>query len=227
MVTPIRCIFDTGAGPNIVHLRVLPDNWEGYRIADAPPVNLMGAGGRRLHQRGTISLHVEIGRIRVRAQFLVAENLAADCILGCQFINRQVQAILPKEKQIRLIDWSIIPILRDVDPLVPCQEPSVPPVVVSTKVRVARFVTIPAHAEVPVQVQWAAPGVRFHQAYDRPHDHTGVSLANGVADIIPLELIDVSMPSSTCTLLIYERENKPCFFLNYRIFNLSITPSIL
>ena len=187
MVTPMRCIFDTGAGPNIVHLRVLPDNWESYRVADAPPVNLMGAGGRRLHQRGTVSLHVEIGRLRVRAQFLVVQNLAADCILGCQFINRQVQAILPKEKQIRLIDGSSIPILRDIDPLVPRQEPSGPPVVVSTKVRVARFVTIPAHAEVPVQVQCAAPGVRFLQAYHRPHDHTGVSLANGVADIIPLE----------------------------------------
>jgi hypothetical protein len=191
MVTPMRCIFDTGAGPNIVHLRVLPDNWESYRIADAPPVNLMGTGGRRLHQRGTVNLHVEIGRLSVRAQFLVVQNLAADCILGCQFIDRQVQAILPKEKQIRLIDGSSIPILHDVDPLVPCPEPSVPPVVVSTKVRVARFITIPAHAEVPVQVQCAAPGVRFLQAYHRPHDHTGVSLANVVADIIPLEQFTV------------------------------------
>jgi hypothetical protein len=193
MVTPMRCIFETGAGPNIVHLRVLPDNWESYRIADAPPVNLMGAGGRRLHQRGTISLHVEIVRLRVRAQFLLAENLAADCILGCQFINHQVQAILPKEKQILLIDGSAIPILRDVDPLVPRQEPSVPPVVVSTKVRVTRFVTILAHAEVPVQVQCAAPGVRFFQAYHRPHDHTVVSLTNGVADIIPLEPFTVKV----------------------------------
>jgi hypothetical protein len=73
-----RCIFDTGAVPNIVHLRVLPDSWESYRIEDAPPVNLIGAGGRRIHQRGTVSLHVEIGRLRVRAQFLVVENLAAD-----------------------------------------------------------------------------------------------------------------------------------------------------
>jgi hypothetical protein len=106
------------------------------------------------------------------------ENLAADCILGCKFINRQVQGILPKEKQIRLIYGSSIPILRDVDPFVPRQEPSAPPGGVSTKVRVARFVIIPPHAEVPVQVQCAAPGVRFLQAYHRPHDHTGGSFAN-------------------------------------------------
>ena len=121
MVTPMRCIFNTGAGHNIVHLCMLPENWESYRIADALPVNLMGAGGRRLHQRGIVSLYVAIGRLHVRAQFLVVENLAADCILGCQFINRQAQAILPKEKQIRLIDGSSIPIIRDVDPLVPLQ----------------------------------------------------------------------------------------------------------
>jgi hypothetical protein len=165
----MRCILDIGAGPNIVHLRVLRDNWEIYRIADVPPVNLMGAGGLRLHQRGTVSLHVEIGRQSVREKFLVVQNLAADCILGCQCINRQVQAILPKEKQIRFIDGSRIPILRDVDPQVPRPEPSAPPVAVSTKVRVARFITIPAHAEVPLQVQCAAPGVRFLQAYHRPH----------------------------------------------------------
>jgi hypothetical protein len=161
----MRCIFDNGSGPNIVRLRMLPDNWESYRIEDAPPVNFMGAGGRRLHQRDTVSLHVEIGRLRVRAQLFVVENLAADFILGCQFINSQVQAILPKEKQIRLIYGSSIPILRDVYPLVPRQEPSAPPGGVSIKVWVARFVTIPAHAEVPVQVQCAAPGVRFLQAY--------------------------------------------------------------
>jgi hypothetical protein len=100
---------------------------------------------------------------------------------------------LRKEKQIRSIDGSTIPILRDVDPLVPRQDPSVPPVLVSTKVRVARFVTVPAHAEVPVQVQCAAPGVRFLQAYHRPHNHTGVSLANGVVDIIPLEPFTVKV----------------------------------
>jgi hypothetical protein len=92
-----------------------------------------------------------------------------------------------------LIDGSSIPILHDVDPLVPRQEPSVAPVVVSTKVWVARFVTIPAHAEVPVQVQCAAPGVRFLQAYHRPHDQTGLSLANGVVDIIPLKPFTVKV----------------------------------
>jgi hypothetical protein len=78
MVTPMRCIFDTGARPNVLHLRVLPDNWEIYRIADARPVNRMGAGGRCLQQRGTVSIYVEIGRIRVNAPFLVVKNLAAD-----------------------------------------------------------------------------------------------------------------------------------------------------
>jgi hypothetical protein len=47
------------------------------------------------------------------------ETLAAECILECQFINRHVSVILPKEKHVSLSDGSIIPILWDSDPLTP------------------------------------------------------------------------------------------------------------
>jgi hypothetical protein len=59
---------------------------------------------------------VAIGRLQIKSRFLVIEGLAADCILGCLFINKHVTAILPKEKQVRLSDASVIPIIRDSDP---------------------------------------------------------------------------------------------------------------
>jgi Retroviral aspartyl protease len=109
--TPVRCILDTGAGPNIIRLGVLPDVWERYRVREATNPTIIGAGGRRLRQCGTVALQVELGKLRTSAQFIVVENLVADCILGCQLINKQVSAILPKEKVVRLVDNSLVPIL--------------------------------------------------------------------------------------------------------------------
>jgi hypothetical protein len=58
---------------------------------------------------------VEIGRSQIKSRFLVIEGLAADFILGRPFTSKHVTAILPKEKQVRLSDASVIPILRDSD----------------------------------------------------------------------------------------------------------------
>jgi hypothetical protein len=116
---PVRAILDTGAGPNLVREDILPENWERYRVPDEPAFNIVGAGGRRLRQRGTITLFLELGGLRVKAQFLVVAGLAAECILGCQFIDRHVRNILPKEKKITLSNDSVVSILRDSDPSQP------------------------------------------------------------------------------------------------------------
>jgi hypothetical protein len=180
--TPVRC----GAGPNLVRLGILPDVWETYRVRDAPKSTIIGAGGRRLRKCGTVTLCVELGKLRAHAQFVVVENLAADCIPGCQFINKQVAAILPKEKMVRLTDNSFVPILRDTDPLQPTAVPETPKIGPSTKVRVATFSTIPAQAEALIWVQCAAPGLHCLQAHHRQTDRTGVLMANGIAYFLPL-----------------------------------------
>jgi hypothetical protein len=71
----------------------------------------VGAGGRRLLQKGNITLTVQLGMLKVQAYFIVVQGLAAECNLGCQFIDRQVQAILPREKRVTLANGSVILIL--------------------------------------------------------------------------------------------------------------------
>ena len=111
ILTPVSAILDTGAGPNLIRETVLPEDWERYRIPGHPAFHIVGAGGRRLLQKGNITLTVQLGTLKVQARFIVVESLAAECILGCQFIDRQVQAILPKEKRVTLANGSVIPIL--------------------------------------------------------------------------------------------------------------------
>jgi hypothetical protein len=102
VLRPVSAILDTGAGPNLIREKVLPEDWERYRIPGPPEFHIVGAGGRRLLQKGNITLTVQLGTIKVQARFIVVESLAAECILGCQFIDRQVQAIHPKEKRVTL-----------------------------------------------------------------------------------------------------------------------------
>jgi transposase InsO family protein len=183
VATTVRAILDTGAGPNLVKESVLPEDWERHRIVGDTDYRIVGAGGRRLNHRGMLVLYVELGHLRVKAQFIVVAGLAADCILGCQFIDRHVRTITPKDKRVTLSDESIIPILRDHDPLQPpVRNPASP--TVSTKLRVARRVVIPPRTEHLVWVQCAAPGLRFIQASPKPNG-AGLYLANGVAEILP------------------------------------------
>ena len=153
IVTAVRAILDTGAGPNLVREDLLPEDWERYRLTDEPRFNVVGAGGRRLRQRGVIYLFVELGRLRVKARFLVIADLAAECILGCQFIDRHVQSILPKEKRILLSDNSAVSILQDFNPLAtPTQKGKPPQAPPSTKIRAARSIVVPPQGESLVTV---------------------------------------------------------------------------
>jgi gag-polyprotein putative aspartyl protease len=116
VLTPVSAILDTGAGPNLIRENVLPEDWERYVIPGPPAVHILSAGGRRILHKWNITFTVQLGTIKVQARFIVVEGLAAECILGFQFIDRQVQAMLPKEKRVTLANGSVIPIIHDSDP---------------------------------------------------------------------------------------------------------------
>jgi hypothetical protein len=113
VLTPVSAILDIGAGSNLIREIVLPEDWERYRLPGPPEFHIVGAGGRTFLQKGNITLTVQLGTVKVQARFIVVEGLAAECILGCQFIDGQVQAILPKEKRVTFANGSVIPIIHD------------------------------------------------------------------------------------------------------------------
>ena len=107
-MVPVRAILDTGAGPNLIREEVLPEDWERSRLPGTPAYQIIGAGGRPLRQKGVIAMHVQLGTLRVQSLFVVVTSLAAECILGCQFINRHVRMILPKEKRVVLTNDNVV-----------------------------------------------------------------------------------------------------------------------
>jgi hypothetical protein len=167
VATPFYAILDTGVGPNLVREDVLPEDWTRYRVMEGPSFQVVGASGRPLPQRGVLTLCVQLGRLKVHAKFIVVKYLMAGCILGCQFIDRHVKSILPKERRVLLNDDSSVAILyaspdRSIGNDDNARHPRTPQA--STKVRIARFVTIPARSEGFVDVQCEAPGLRFLKA---------------------------------------------------------------
>lgn len=188
-MVPVRAILDTGAGPNLIREEVLPEDWERSRLPGTPAYQIIGAGGRPLRQKGVIAMHVQLGTLRVQSRFVVVTSLAAECILGCQFINRHVRMILPKEKRVVLTNDNVVSILQDSadrpdSGKVPSPEQVSSPPVPSSKVRVAHLTVVPPRAEVCVDVHCAAPGLCFLQALASGNS-LGVYMANGIADILP------------------------------------------
>jgi hypothetical protein len=100
-------------------------------------------------------MNVQLGTLRVQSRFVVVTSLAAECILGCQFRNRHVRMILPKEKRVVLANDNVVSILQDSADRPDYGKKSSPeqvssPPLPSSKVRVARLTVVPPRAEVCV-----------------------------------------------------------------------------
>jgi Retroviral aspartyl protease len=198
--TPVYAILDTGAGPNLVREDVLPEDWLRYRVAVDTTYQVIGASGRSLPQSRVVTLSVQLGRLRAQARFIVVKQLASGCILGCQFIDRHVKSIHPKEKRVLLNDGTPVAILRDSThpamgemDLERGRNPTP-----STNIRLARFAKIAARSECLVEVQRDAPGLRFLQA-SLMNSSTGVYMTNGLAEILPNRIFRVRVVNASLT----------------------------
>jgi hypothetical protein len=143
--------------------------------------------GESSARKGFIILYVQVGQLRLKTKFIVVEELAAECILGCQFINRHVQTILPKDRKVILSDGSVIFILHYSEIHTPQGRQTVksPELVPSNKVRVAKFATLTPRSETHILVQCEAPGLKFLQA-SLSGQNIGTYMATGVDDIVSL-----------------------------------------
>ena len=81
------------------------------RPLDDEPV-IRDAGNRRVALRGTINLTVELGtRVEV-VPFLVVDRLSTQVILGCDFCDKHVESIRPRQRVIVMDDGTTVPIVR-------------------------------------------------------------------------------------------------------------------
>jgi hypothetical protein len=181
ILSPVRAIFDTGAGPNIVRADLLPAGWEKLLVQNQPLPRITNASGKKMPVRGVIILYVQVGDLRTRVGFYVVPGLGIPCTLGCNFIDLHVQSIHPKEKRVDLREGGSVAITTDTRMSSAASTSSREPTL-SRKIRLARLTTIPARSEAHIEVTSACHGLFFvvhHSKTSAPP----ITLAGGVAEI--------------------------------------------
>jgi len=88
-------VLDTGAGVNIVRTRLLPTIWMAYAEELTTLPRIRDVNNNRLLTKYAIHLYVHTGGVRLFDRFLVSDNLSVPCILVTEFIEQNIEEILP------------------------------------------------------------------------------------------------------------------------------------
>ena len=190
---PVVSVLDSGAGPNLVHLRMIPPGWLS-RIRQGALPKLVDAQKRSINAIGTIALMVRLGQFKARVHFVVVTHMAVDCILGTSFIDRHVKAIMPGLRRVKFYHAPSVAIIgatdgpkqRDFSPdSKRGADATIPSNTVSNKVRLVRGTVLPPMTQTEVDVQTAESGLVFLQGHHRMLDRHLALAANGVMDVVP------------------------------------------
>lgn len=107
---PKLVTIDFAAGPNIIDILLLNDDWN-ENIQKCQHPRYTGASGHCIRFHGVISFYVEFIDFRTRIWFGVVEKLPPKIILGNAFKSRFVKSIKPKSNVIRHFNSRPVPIL--------------------------------------------------------------------------------------------------------------------
>jgi len=136
----------------------------------------------RVKPNAILPLYVQLGRTVIRQKFLVVPNLSVPCILGCDFIDREVENISPRHRHIQMKDGERVHLGRR-RPRHLSKEAAKPKRVAPRfyqPIRVAKRVVLkPGHTTM-VSVTTAAAGLQILTPKPSVMDDRGVQIANGV-----------------------------------------------
>jgi len=95
-----RPVLDTGAEVNIVRTSVLPADWmaNAEKLTTLPSIR--DANNNRLVTKHAIYLYDDTKDVRLFNRFPVFDNWSGPCILGIEFIDQNIVAILPRLRKI-------------------------------------------------------------------------------------------------------------------------------
>ena len=196
LMQPVEAVLDTGAGPNFVRESLLPVNWRRYAADASGYPSIRDANNRRLKVSGVIPMYVEIGGFQLCTSFLVCKELAVHVILGCDFIQKYVAAILPQERQVVLRYGGAVAIQAK-RPRIVASVTSSPPRLdhpspwrkrvsnLTDRIKLARPATIPPFSETHILVRGGKSGLRRVEPAERLMRKHKVSVPFGVIDSLP------------------------------------------
>ena len=98
----VTAAIDTAAGAVLVASERLPVGVSVSPVENVP--NVQDASGQRLKISGIVWLELDVGGFTARIRAWVVPKLPVAILLGTPFINQYVEAILPRERLIKMRD---------------------------------------------------------------------------------------------------------------------------
>jgi len=149
------------------------------------------ANNNRLVPEYAIHLYVDTGGVRIFDRFLVSDNLSFPCILGTEFIEQNIEAILPR---LRKIVWQehvrCTAELPRPTPILTCPNESAwdrhwqdKP----ARVRACKQVRVNGHEEEWIMATCDTPGMATITPNARLCRHKSMAVARGIAIVKPDE----------------------------------------
>ena len=181
------CVFDTGAGPNLIRADLLPDDVIHRLNTTRKVVNLRSASTHQISVLGITHLTVEVNGYRCRQPFVVVRQLTSDVIIGTTFIDEHVENIWVRQRKVILLDGTEIPIQRrsalgKPTCLRTTEKTTLDNFSVPEKVYVAQQIILPARSETVVLATIVKPGLYVLEPGHKLYDRHKVSLTNGVIE---------------------------------------------
>lgn len=106
--------MDTSTVSNLIPDDMIPTQWKCDMVHNAPVTQLGDANGNALAIHALVTLFVRFCNDFCSANFLVANGLDGDVIVGTEFMNKYVHDITCRDKKI-VLRWGTIPIMAASD----------------------------------------------------------------------------------------------------------------
>lgn len=94
MQVPVTGVFDTGAGPSLIHANALLPGWQS-KLLTKPHPRITDGSRNRMQTLRAIRLFIRIVNLEVWDHFPVSTNLATSCLLGTTLIDNHKDAMHP------------------------------------------------------------------------------------------------------------------------------------
>ncbi|CAN8068861.1 unnamed protein product [Agarophyton chilense] len=195
-------VLDTGTEPNFVVESILPPAVQS-QIRRGVALDAADAGNNPLETVGVIDLVVRLGPCVVKLHFIVCRSLPAPLILGCDFCDRFVEAVVPRLKRVELDDGSSVPIVsrppkRASKKHVPLPAAQEFPAAFreSTTLRVDESICIPKKSHSWVRVSSRQHGTRTVRPIPSLSNRHQLAFADGMVHIEPNKSFGVCVSNS-------------------------------
>ena len=183
-------VMDTGAGSSFIRKAILPQALLDKIQPLAIRTDIRDANNRRVQIIGTINLVLRIGDRSETVRFNVVERLGTDVIVGCDYLDKNVEAIRPRKRVVELDDGTTVPILgrgtrsKTLQGTIPEEEqlPSKAPRA-SRKITVTKPATLKPNSQTWVEVSTQTSGLVLVEPNKKLYDSHMCLAGNGIAQV--------------------------------------------